>query len=200
MTTQSRAPALLLLGLTMLVSSGQGCVVVSRCDAEPACGPGETEVESCPKGADCETVEVCGEEIVCMAPQCEAAPHCDVGYEEVAACSGAGDCKEVSLCGSTILCEQTAQCLAEPSCDPGDVEVTGDCPSTCYSVTACGSTILCEDAFPQHGCPAEEPLFGGACDPEGTPSECHYPPCGFYACELTGDVFTWVVTGGCAAR
>lgn len=55
-------------------------------------------------------------------------------------------------------------CTAEPSCDPGDSEVT-TCPPgvACYDVSECATTITCQDEFPEHGCPTDEPTNGTDC-------------------------------------
>lgn len=89
------------------------------------------------------------------------APACDPGDEQVdseAACGRAGSCySRSSTCqGSrtTIWCAgPTERCLAEPTCDAGDRQVTS-CASgeTCYTRTTCGSTILC--ARPKDACKA----------------------------------------------
>lgn len=194
------------LGLGALVAAlfvpfaQQGC---GQCAAAPVCGEGEVEVDECPEDEDsCYENEICGTTIFCQPQpgQCEAAPTCDGSDLEVQACPSGVDCYERSLCGTTILCQPVSTCAAVPTCDAGDAEINGACPddAACYEATECGSTILCsDDAEPAHGCPSQEPLTGGACDPATAPAECHYPPCGFYSCTNVNGDFEWTVSGGC---
>lgn len=79
-------------------------------------------------------------------------------YANVTACTSAGEdrCRLVEdTCGaSSFYCGSSkAQCLAIPTCDGGDKQVT-TCPAgaTCYQRSACGTTITC--AEPEVNCAA----------------------------------------------
>ena len=77
----------------------------------------------------------------------------DVSVGSEASCGNADYCYSRTGCPGAILwCAHygTTQCGAVPSCDKGDVEVSG-CPGgppgtgndACYPRTVCGSTIFC---------------------------------------------------------
>lgn len=62
-------------------------------------------------------------------------------------CRAFGECtKAGESCGSAVWCARRVdQCLALPTCDAGDEEVS-TCPAggSCYSATTCGTTITCK--------------------------------------------------------
>jgi hypothetical protein len=82
---------------------------------------------------------------------CLAVAICDEGDEMLsssASCPQAHECYKRTVCCSTIWCARPlATCNAAPSCDPGDIKISGECPPGvgCYTRSLCGSTIHCID-------------------------------------------------------
>ncbi len=86
---------------------------------------------------------------VVVDPNCEAAPSCGDDVE-VEVCPTGETCYEAEECGTDILCMVVVeQCLAEPTCGPGQVQVAV-CPNgvQCETVSACGSSVLCAPSGP----------------------------------------------------
>ena len=97
------------------------------CQAAPACGDEQVEVEACEEGDEsCQEVTMCEQTIYCTEDDddhdeddddheedelpgddvsCLAAPACGEGQVEVEACEeGDESCEEVTLCATTIYC------------------------------------------------------------------------------------------------
>jgi hypothetical protein len=134
-----------------------------------------------------------------MAPiegaSCDLPDYAECYYE-----SGTVGCSLVYLCepvypeagapsvwlfnGTTGTCS-----CPTPSCDPGDTPALDPCGEDegCYTVAnECGAATYCvDDAYPEHGCPPVEPVFGSAC--ADVNKFCTYPlgdDCvTFYACQ-----------------
>ena len=97
------------------------------CQAAPACGSDQVEVDSCEEGDEsCQAVTMCEQTIYCREGEhrdhededhdhedddqeddvtCQAAPACGPDQMEVEACEeGDEACEEVTLCEQTIYC------------------------------------------------------------------------------------------------
>ena len=83
------------------------------CQAAPACGSDQVEVDSCEEGDEsCQAVTMCEQTIYCTGGDdqeddvtCQAAPACGPDQMEVEACEeGDEACEEVTLCEQTIYC------------------------------------------------------------------------------------------------
>jgi hypothetical protein len=124
---------------------------IATCQAIPACGPGETSVDSCAdKDPNCNTTSLCGHTIHCQKPtvSCQAIPSCLPGDTEVDSCADKDtSCTTTSLCGHTIHCQKPEfTCQAIPSCLPEEEQVDSCAAkdTSCTTTSLCGHTIHCK--------------------------------------------------------
>lgn len=149
----------------------------------------------------------------CTTPACPelpvAAEPCDLPDGTECSASGSAECAQIFRCDPVYPeagapsewvyvreegpgCEQ---CLADPTCDPGDLQVS-ECLEEvpCYTASACGTEILCEDSsLPQHGCPPEPP-DGVPC--AGESFFCDYDLGGGCYSSYVCDAGAWTSVGG----
>ncbi len=123
----------------------------ANCDAYPACGVNEIQVDSCEGIAACSEETICGNTIYCADenPSClTIAPACGPDESPVDQCDpDDARCTHYDDgCGAELYCWKEADdCQAVPVCPDSTYEVEA-CQdvSECHEVTVCGQTILCQ--------------------------------------------------------
>ena len=167
---------------------------MQNCMALPSCALGEIGVATCPKGATCHEVELCGNTILCTqdAP-CAAAPACGPGELLVTSCPQK-TCKTVTACSTTILCAPSggacttsADCLSSEYCSFRDgrcgAGIAGTCaprPMFCSdgpSVCFCDGTVSGLNGLPCAGLNGSDFDSTGACTIPATAFHCGHSVC-----------------------
>lgn len=124
-----------------------------QCTADPSCGPGETQVDSCegidPAQFDCHSESACGSTIYCILSTCDLQPSCDPGDTLTPQCPPDAGCYTIEVCGQIHTCRDDA--LPQHGCppsEPSDGALCGSAPEFCDydSGDGCFSSYGCDDA------------------------------------------------------